>query len=59
MLLFSASYVLRALVGVYATTGGWTWFRTNLFNSYRPELHYMRGPGPKAREMRARSGSIA
>jgi hypothetical protein len=22
----------------------------NLFDSYRPELHYMRGPGPKWRE---------
>jgi hypothetical protein len=22
----------------------------NLFESYRPELHYMRGPGPKWRE---------
>ena len=25
---------------------------------YRPELHYMRGPGPKWREKRAHSGSI-
>jgi len=23
------------------------------FDSYRPELHYMRGPGPKWREKRA------
>jgi hypothetical protein len=22
----------------------------DLFNSYQPELHYMRGPGPKCRE---------
>ena len=22
----------------------------DLFGSYRPELHYMRGPGPKCRE---------
>jgi hypothetical protein len=30
-----------------------------VFDSYRPELHYMRGPGPKWRErhgMTARSG---
>jgi len=28
-----------------------TWqFARNLFNPYRPELHYMRGPGPKWRE---------
>ena len=25
-----------------------------LFVSYRPELHYMRGPGPKWREKHAR-----
>jgi len=24
----------------------WSW----VFDSYRPELHYMRGPGPKWRE---------
>ncbi|HWM47110.1 MAG TPA: hypothetical protein VNR11_09380 [Xanthobacteraceae bacterium] len=24
----------------------------DLFGSYRPELHYMRGPGPKCREKR-------
>ena len=28
----------------------WRWLRTTLFDSYRPELHYMRGPGPKWRE---------
>ena len=25
-------------------------------NQYRPELHYMRGPGPKWREKRAKNG---
>jgi hypothetical protein len=24
----------------------------NLYDPYRPELHYMRGPGPKCREKR-------
>jgi hypothetical protein len=24
--------------------------KNDLFNPYRPELHYMRGPGPKWRE---------
>lgn len=24
--------------------------KRSLFDSYRPELHYMRGPGPKWRE---------
>jgi hypothetical protein len=28
----------------------WYWLRTSLFDPYRPELHYMRGPGPKWRE---------
>lgn len=27
----------------------------HLFNSYRPELHYMRGPGPKCRAKRGNS----
>jgi hypothetical protein len=26
----------------------------SLFDPYRPELHYMRGPGPKWREKQAR-----
>jgi len=25
----------------------WQALRKDLFDSYRPELHYMRGPGPK------------
>jgi hypothetical protein len=32
----------------------WRWLRTSLFDSYRPELHYMRGPGPKWREKHGR-----
>jgi hypothetical protein len=27
------------------------------FSSYRPELHYMRGPGPKFRAKRARNAT--
>ena len=40
----------------------WRRLKSGIFNSYRPELHYMRGPGPKWREKRAhgaRSGSPA
>jgi hypothetical protein len=33
----------------------WRAVRTDLFNSYRPEKHYMRGPGPKWRARHARS----
>jgi len=28
----------------------WTLLRNGFFDTYRPELHYMRGPGPKWRE---------
>lgn len=28
----------------------WQKQRARLFDPYRPELHYMRGPGPKSRE---------
>lgn len=31
---------------------------TAIFDPYRPELHYMRGPGPKWREKHAYAGSI-
>ncbi len=30
-------------------SGAWTKLRRAFADSYRPELHYMRGPGPKAR----------
>ena len=57
---FGESYVLRVLLatrhpaddaGVPASP--WTSLRTNLFDPYRPELHYTRGPGPKWREKHA------
>lgn len=28
----------------------WRWLMQSPFDRYRPELHYMRGPGPKWRE---------
>jgi hypothetical protein len=31
----------------------WRTFCRDAFDSYRPELHYMRGPGPKWREKHA------
>jgi hypothetical protein len=30
------------------------WLMTSLFDPYRPELHYMRGPGPKSQQKHAR-----
>jgi len=31
----------------------WRDLTRDLFDSYRPELHYMRGPGPRWREKHA------
>jgi len=33
-----------------AAKTAWQGLLEDLFNPYRPELHYMRGPGPKWRE---------
>jgi len=49
----SSRVVGIALVrGVGSTEVGeiWRTLTKDLFNPYRPELHYMRGPGPKCRE---------
>jgi hypothetical protein len=32
----------------------WRQFVAKAFNPYRPELHYMRGPGPACRAKQAR-----
>jgi hypothetical protein len=34
--------------------GRWRRFTTSLIDPYRPELHYMRGPGPKWRAKHGR-----
>jgi hypothetical protein len=36
--------------GGEALASQWRKLMTALFDPYRPELHYMRGPGPKWRE---------
>jgi hypothetical protein len=57
---FSDSYMSRVLFATPAPGSSlhvarrWRWLRTSLFDSYRPELHYMRGPGPKWREKHGR-----
>ena len=33
--------------------------RNGIFDPYRPELHYMRGPGPKWREKHARNDTAS
>ena len=59
---FSDSYVSRVLLvtdmparGLHAVTRRWRRLTTSAFDPYRPELHYMRGPGPKSREKHARA----
>ena len=36
----------------------WRTLTKGLFNPYRPELHYMRGPGPKWREKHPHERSL-
>ena len=36
---------------------GWREFVRELLDPYRPELHYMRGPGPKSAQKRALAAS--
>ena len=57
---FSDSYVSGALFAtpalghaVSVTARRWRRLAAPLFDPYRPELHYMRGPGPKWREKHA------
>ena len=54
---FSGSYVLRVLFAnstpgrsLEAVARRWHRLATSSFDPYRPELHYMRGPGPKRRK---------
>jgi hypothetical protein len=53
---FLDSYVSRVLFAppplgrlVDLTARRWRCLTASLFDPYRPELHYMRGPGPKWR----------
>jgi hypothetical protein len=61
---FSDSYVSRLLFATPAlgrvvgvTARRWRRLAAPLFDPYRPELHYMRGPGPKWREKHARDAN--
>ena len=63
---FADSYVSRVLFAspvpariLDATARRWRWLTTSLFDSYRPELHYMRGPGPKWRAKHACGAGFA
>ena len=48
----SAAHVLSTSAAAAEIWSRWT---NELFNPYRPELHYMRGPGPKWRQKRAQA----
>jgi hypothetical protein len=63
---FSNLYVSRVLFAtpapervLGATARRWRRLTAPLFDPYRPELHYMRGPGPKWREKHARGAGFA
>jgi hypothetical protein len=53
MTTLSESYILKVLFAparrLDATTQRLCRLSAPLFDTYRPELHYMRGPGPKWR----------
>jgi len=62
---FSNSYVSRVLFATPAqgASSARRWrsrrLMAPLFDPYRPELHYMRGPGQKWREKHARGAGFA
>ena len=45
----------RRLQAVHLSPAIWRTMKRDLFDPYRPELHYMRGPGPRYREKWARA----
>ena len=58
----SDSYVVRVLLvprasafALDAVSQRWRRLSASLFDPYRPELHYMRGAGPKWREKHGRN----
>ena len=53
----TATRTARGLCASLAAT--WRAVTHDLFDSYRPERHYMRGPGPKWRDKQALSGQCA
>ncbi|WP_426420003.1 hypothetical protein [Bradyrhizobium genosp. A] len=48
----------RATALVLEIKGFWKRFFATAFNPYRPELHYMRGPGPAWRAKHGMDGPI-
>ena len=48
-------YEIFVMIGVAETIKLWLSLWRHCFDSYRPELHYMRGPGPRWREKHRRA----
>jgi hypothetical protein len=48
-----AADVVFSAMGLAAVIAIWRRLKTGICDPYRPELHYMRGPGPKWHEKRA------
>jgi hypothetical protein len=51
----STAEVVFSTAVLVAAIDIWRGLTKGIFDPYRPELHYMRGPGPKWREKHARS----
>lgn len=54
-----SDYIVLSALYLLAAVAIWRRLKTELFGSYHPELHYMRGPGPKYREKHARDDAVA
>jgi hypothetical protein len=52
-----AADVAFSAIGLGALVERWCRLKKWIFDPYRPELHYMRGPGPKWREKHSDGGS--
>jgi hypothetical protein len=53
-----AADVVFSAADLVAAVEIWRGLKNAIFDPYRPELHYMRGPGPKWHEKHAHPGSI-
>jgi hypothetical protein len=54
-----ADYIVFLALCLLAAIEIWRRLKNEMLSSYRPELHYMRGPGPKYREKRGRNHGAA
>ena len=50
--------IVFSAAGLMPLVNIWRRLRREIFDSYRPELHYMRGPGPRWREKHAHITSV-